>query len=113
LENKSINKKDIISILNEYLDIANNKKLYDTVNKSFEKISNGNISASEYCNLLYELTENEEKQIDILRKQYIKKGKAFNKINTHAWLILLILKDLYIKLGYKLLPDDTFVLYLK
>jgi len=110
--NPLISKKDIMLILNEYLDIANNKKLYDTVNKSFEKFNNDNISASEYCNLLYELTENEEKQIDILRNQYIKKGKEFNKINIHAWLILLILKDLYIKLGYKLLPDDTFVLYL-
>ena len=91
--NPMLSKKVIGSILNKNIDIniSKNKELHDTMIKSFEKFKNNNISISEYCNYLYELAENKELQLDVIRQKYIKKAKGFDKINIYFWLIVILL----------------------
>ena len=64
-------------------------------------------------NYLLNLAEQEETIIGIKREEYKIKKKKFNKINIYAWLITLLLKDLYNDTGYVILPDLSFVLYLR
>jgi hypothetical protein len=64
-------------------------------------------------NYLLNLAEQEETIIGIKCEEYKIKKKKFNKINIYAWLITLLLKDLYNDTGYVILPGVSFVLYLR
>jgi len=110
--NPIITKQDIYIIINNNIKLIDNKKLDKIISKSLEIFSN-DFSVSDYMNYLYKLAEEEEKQLDIKRQQYIKQAKAFNKINTHTWLIVILLKDIYVKAGYELLPTDIFIMFLQ
>jgi hypothetical protein len=71
-------------------------------NKIVDKYTD-NIIVSEFVIKLFDKAVKKEK--DISEKRNI-------KFNLYAKILFLILKDLYIKAGYTLLPDNKFVLYL-
>ena len=106
-------KKIIYSIVKKYIDLNENTKLDIIIRNSLNDIKTNTLSIMFYMNKLYSLAEQEEKKIQIKREEYIKKKKTFNIINLHAWLITILLYDLYNEGGYVKILNDTFVLFLR
>lgn len=111
--NPSFNKKIINEILTTKIDLKKNKTLQKVFEESLNFFKHNSVSVRDYMNYLFKLTEQEEKLLEIKREEYKVKKKTFDKINTHAFLIILILKDLYTKAGYIILPSDSFVRFLR
>ena len=111
--NPTFNKKIINEILVSKIDLTKNKILQEKSVSSLANFHGNNVSVLDYMNYLLNLAEQEETIIGIKREEYKIKKKKFNKINIYAWLITLLLKDLYNDTGYVILPDLSFVLYLR
>jgi len=99
-----ITKSKIIKLFDNNIDkdIKDSNDIITLFNKIVDKYTD-NIIVSEFVINLFDKAVKKEK--DISEKRNI-------KINLYVKILFLILKDLYIKAGYTLLPDNKFVLYL-
>jgi hypothetical protein len=106
-------KDTIIDLFKNTVDISKNKTLYKIFTKTLEKF-NDEISIKKYLNYLFNLAEIEEKQISKLREENIKNiENDFNIMNNYAFIITYLLKSVYIKANYSMLPSNTFILYIR
>jgi hypothetical protein len=69
---------------------------------------NENIIVSDIVIFLFDKAVKKEEEITEKRN----KGEIINFINTYARILYIIIKDLYIMSGYKLLNDNKFVLFI-
>jgi hypothetical protein len=99
-----ITKSKIIKLFDNNIDkdIKDSNDIIKLFNKIVDKYTD-NIIVSDFVINLFDKAVKKEK--DISEKRNI-------KFNLYVKILFLILKDLYIKAGYTLLPDNKFVLYL-
>ena len=83
------------------IDLKKNKILQEITEGSLKIFKNNNVSTRDYMNYLFKLAEQEEEILEIKREEYEVKKKTFDKINMYAFLITLLLKDLYTKTSRK------------
>jgi len=112
--NPTLSKKNIIIFFKKYNELEQYNELTEILINTLNSINqDNNISIRDYFLFLFNLAKNEEKKLNIIRKEYIKKAIGFDKINLYAYLISLLLKYVYIHVKYELLSNDTFILLLK
>ena len=85
----------------------NEKKLIDLFNNILIKY-NDNIIVSDFLLYLFEKANKKEEEITERRNN----GETINFINSYARLLYLIIKELYIITGYKILTDNKFMLFI-
>ena len=101
-----IKKNQLVKILMENTS-KNEKKLIDLFNNILIKY-NDNIIVSDFLLYLFEKANKKEEEITERRNN----GETINFINSYARLLYLIIKELYIITGYKILPDNKFMLFI-
>jgi hypothetical protein len=101
-----IKKNQLIKILKDKIT-QDEKKLIDLFNKILN-LYNENIIVSDIVIFLFDKAVKKEEEITEKRN----KGEIINFINTYARILYIIIKDLYIMSGYKLLNDNKFVLFI-
>jgi hypothetical protein len=102
-----IKKNKLIEILNNNIN-NDEKKLVELLKKILNTFNNNELEISNFLIFIFNKAIEKEKQITDKRNN----GEHINFINSYAKILNLIIKELFIKYNYKLLPDNKFVLFL-